>query len=337
MRFNRINKRWMKWVAPLVLAIVWCGCTIEESPELQTGSVEVRLFDSVGTEIYGAGISVDSVRKGQLTPAVLNGIAVGQRLLTVWRSGYFPVDTLVEVLQFDTIRASLEAKVSPTGAIELLEAPAGVTLLLNGEASGQTPPTVFPTVGIGNYRVSAYLPDHATDLPALWREQVIWGDTVSVAVHFSPETAGNQVGSLVIPFSLPSDWSREFAAEDWRGHVVLVNFWFIDCPNCILEFPYLQQVYEESGGDGGFQILAVNPYDAMEFIREFRAEFQTPEGSSLTFPFLSDGEQEVNQAYGVAMYPTSLLVDKRGVIRYRLGRVTYDELRAWVNVLLTEQ
>jgi len=327
----------MKWAAPLVLGIVWWSCTIEESPELQTGSIEVRLFDSSGTEIYDAGIYVDRVEKGQRTPAVLSGIAVGQHKLRVWKSGYFPCSTAVDVFQFDTIRVSLDAKVSPTGAIELLEAPPGVTLLLNEEAYGQTPPAIFPTVGIGSYRVSAYLPGHATDLPALWREQVVWAGTVSLEIHFISENPGNQEGNLTIPFTLPSDWNREYAIENWRGHVVLVNFWFIDCPNCILEFPYLQQVFEESGGDGGFQILAVNPYDAMEFIREFRAEFQTPEGSSLTFPFLSDGEQEVNQAYGVAMYPTSLLVDKRGVIRYRLGQVTYDELRAWVNVLLAEQ
>ncbi len=332
MPFTRIIKRWMKWAAPPVLGIVWLSCTIEESPELQTGSIEVRLFDSSGTEIYNAEIYVDSVVKGQLTPAVLSGVAVGQRQLRVWKSGYYPVDTLVEVLQFDTIQVSLDTKISPTGAIELLDAPAGVTLLLNGEANGQTPPPVFPTIGIGSYRLSAYLPDHATDLPALWREQVTWADTLHIAVHFTEATTGNQTGSLTIPFSLPSDWNRDYAIEDWRGHVVLLNFWFIDCPNCILEFPYLQQVYQESGGDGGFQILAVNPYDAMEDIRQFRTE------SGLTFPFLSDGEHAVSQTdYNVGIYPTNLLVDKRGVIRYRVGRVTYDELRAWVDVLLAEQ
>ena len=332
LRFARIVKRWMKWTAPLILAIVWCGCTIEESPELQTGSIEVRLFDSIGTEIYDAEIYVDNVVKGQLTPAILSGIAIGKRPLRVWKPGYDPAVDTVEVFQFDTVRVSLKAKISPTGAIELLEAPAGVTLLLNGCAKGQTPPTVFPAIGIGDYRLSAYLPDHATDLPALWREQVVWADTVSVSIQFSQETAGNQEGKLTIPFALSSDWNREYAIENWRGHVVLINFWFIDCPNCILEFPYLQQVYEETGEDAGFQILAVNPYDGMEDIRHFRID------SDLTFPFLSDGNHAVSQgAYSVGIYPTNLLVDKRGVIRYRIGRVTYDELRAWVDLLLAEQ
>jgi thiol-disulfide isomerase/thioredoxin len=311
--------------------MAWAGCSIEESPELQTGSMEVRLFDSTGVEIFNALIYVDSAEKGQVTPAVLSGIAVGSRQLRVWKSGYYPTDTLVEVFQFDTTRISLSARVSPTGAIELSGAPEGVILLLNGEAIGQTPPAVFPSIGIGSYRISAYLPNSATDLPALWREQVLWADTASITVHFTEVTVGNQTGNLSIPFSLPSDWNRDYAVENWRGHVVLVNFWFVDCPNCIAEFPYLEQVFQESGGEGGFQILAVNPYDDMEAIRQFRIE------SQLTFPFVRDGDHVVSQIYGVGLYPTNLLVDKRGVIRYRVGRVTYDELRAWVDVLLAEQ
>jgi len=333
LRFTRIVKRWMKWAAPLVLGIVWWSCTIEESPELQTGNIEVRLFDSSGTEIYNAGIYVDSVEKGQRTPAVLSGIAVGQRQLSVWKPGYFPADTVVEMLQFDTARVSLATTLAPTGVVELLEAVDGVTLLLNGQANGQTPPSVFPAIGVGEYRISAYLSGFATDLPALWRESVIGADTVRIVIHFTPATTGNQERSLTIPFTLPSDWNREYAIEDWRGHVVLLNFWFINCPNCIQEFPYLQQVYEETGCDDGFQILAVNPYDGMEDIRQFRIQ------SELTFPFLSDSDLAVSDTskYNVGMYPTNLLVDKRGVIRYRRGPVTYDQLRVWVDILLKEQ
>jgi peroxiredoxin len=320
----------MRWVALLALAVCWCGCMIEESPENQTGSVEVHLFDLTGTEISDAGIYIDDVETGWRTPAVVSGIAVGPRRLWVWKSGYLPADSVVEILQWDTVQVALVAIPAATGAVELVRAPDGVTLLLNGEPNGQTPPTIFPAIGVGDYRISAYLPDFATGLPALWRAEIVGADTLTIPVSFTSWTVGNQPEDLVIPFSLSTDWNRDLAIQSWRGHVVLINFWFIDCQACVLEFPYLQQVYEESSGDGGFQLLAINPWDTMDQICEFRAE------SGLTFPFLRDGDLSVSQAYGIAVYPTNLLVDKRGVIRHRLGQVTYEELRALVDPLLSE-
>ncbi|MFH1010625.1 MAG: redoxin domain-containing protein [bacterium] len=325
--FRQKRKRFLV----LTLALFWLGCAIEESSELQTGSLEVRLSDSTGTEITGAAIYIDGVETGRQTPAVVCGILTGQRQLRVWKPGYVPTDTVLTVVRFDTIRVSLVTALADTGAVELVDVPIGVTLLLNGEASGQTPPAVFPAIGVGNYRLSAYLPDHATDLPSLWRVEIVGADTLRVeGIQFTSTPQGNQPNSLVIPFALPSDWERDFAVQDWRGHVVLINFWFKDCQNCILEFPYLQQVYEEFGAEGGFQILAVNPYDPMETIRQFRVQ------SGLTFPFLRDGDHAVSLCYAVAIYPTNLLVDKRGIIRNRLGRVTYEELRALVDGLLNE-
>ncbi len=319
----------MKWVGIILLSIWWLGCAIEESSELQTGSIEVRLFDSTQTEILDARITLDDVEMGQRTPAVISRVSTGLRNLSVWKSLFLPVDTVVEVLQFDTVQVSLFTSPADTGAIELLGVPDGVTLLLNGEAYGQTPPQIFPEIGVGTYRISAYMVEAATDLPALWREEVVGADTLSITVSFTPWAPGNQVDNLANSFALPSDWNRDFALQDWRGHVVLVNFWFIACVPCALEFPYLQQVYEESGGDNGFQIIAVNSWDRLEFIQDFRIQ------SNLTFPLLLDNHT-VGQAYDVAVYPTNFLVDKRGVIRYRLGQVTYDELRALVDQLLAE-
>ena len=319
----------MKWVAVILLSIWWLGCAIEESPELQTGSIEVRLFDSTQTEILDAHITLDDVEVGQRTPEVISGVSTGLRNLSVWKPGFLPVDTVVEVLQFDTVQASLFTSPAATGAIKLLGVPDGVTLLLNGEAYGQTPPQIFSEIGVGTYRISAFLPEAATDLPALWREEVIGADTLSITVTFTPWAPGNQVDNLADSFTLPSDWNRDFALQDWRGHVVLVNFWFIACVPCALEFPYLQQVYDESGGDNGFQIFAVNSWDGLEFIQDYRIQ------SNLTFPLLLD-DHTVGQAYDVAVYPTNFLVDKRGVIRYRIGQVTYDELRALVDQLLAE-
>ncbi|MBM3324642.1 MAG: PEGA domain-containing protein, partial [Calditrichaeota bacterium] len=211
---NMFRKK-RKGIFVLLLALLWLGCSIEESPELQTGSLEVCLSDSTGTEIIGAAIYIDGVGTGRQTPAVIGGIFAGQRQVRAWKPGYVPVDTVLTVMRFDTIRVSLVTTLADTGAIHLVDVPDGVTLLLNGEPSGLTPPALFPAIGVGNYRLSVYLPNHATDSPSLWRVEVVGADTLPVeGIHFTLAAEGNQPNSLVIPFTLLSDWERNFAVQD---------------------------------------------------------------------------------------------------------------------------
>jgi peroxiredoxin len=82
-------------------------------------------------------------------------------------------------------------------------------------------------------------------------------------------------------------------------------------------------VYQEYAHHG-FQILAVNPYDPMEAIIEVRDD------PSLhpTFQLLQDPAHQVEGLYSVTLYPTNIIVDGSGEIRYRIGHTTAAELRS---------
>jgi len=112
-------------------------------------------------------------------------------------------------------------------------------------------------------------------------------------------------------FNLPDLTDGSHALQDYRGKVVLVNFWASWCPPCVYEMPDLERL-RETFGDDPFEILAVNVGE-----QKFRVwKFDGLVGFDL--PVLLDPRKEVFRAWGLAVLPTSFLVDADGHIRYRV-------------------
>lgn len=132
-------------------------------------------------------------------------------------------------------------------------------------------------------------------------------------------------GSPAPDFRLPSLTGEEVALSSLKGRPVLVNFWATWCPSCVQEVPELEAFYRRHRGEG-LVLLAVNVMqrDTPETIAAFVRE------KGLTFPVLLDAGSEVSQRYQVAYLPTTYLIDRRGVIRFRyVGPLTTAQLEAW--------
>ncbi|MBQ3202158.1 MAG: TlpA family protein disulfide reductase [Clostridia bacterium] len=89
--------------------------------------------------------------------------------------------------------------------------------------------------------------------------------------------------------------------------MVVLNFWYINCPFCVKEFPAMNEAYAAYQDRVG--MVALNPYDSVANIRQFRAN-----NASLTFPMASCPTGWV-QTFALRGFPTTLIIDRQGVIR----------------------
>lgn len=102
----------------------------------------------------------------------------------------------------------------------------------------------------------------------------------------------------------------EASLEDYRGKVVLVNFWASWCKPCVDELPLLQDTHERMQRDGGL-VLGVNYKDITDDALSFVDRFE------LTFPTLRDPDGRFAEAYGSRAFPETFIIDRDGKIADR--------------------
>ena len=106
---------------------------------------------------------------------------------------------------------------------------------------------------------------------------------------------------------------------DYRGKVVLLNFWASWCPPCLREMPSMERLRLKMAGRP-IEIVAVasaeGPDDAKAFLSKMK----------LGFPVLLDPDGSNTRRWKVFALPTSFLLDAEGRVRYVLtGPTEWDE------------
>ena len=105
--------------------------------------------------------------------------------------------------------------------------------------------------------------------------------------------------------------------SDFKGKVVLLNFWATWCGACIEEMASMQKLYSTLDG---VEVVAVS----IDRWNEDRIQ-EYVKSNKLTFPVLLDQDQKVRKKYHVMGLPTSYLIDAEGKIRgYASGARTWD-------------
>jgi thiol-disulfide isomerase/thioredoxin len=121
--------------------------------------------------------------------------------------------------------------------------------------------------------------------------------------------------------------------SDYRGKVVLLNFWATWCPPCVHEMPSMDRL-QKSLGKEDFAIMAVNMAEEPETVRTFLKR-----DVKVSFPVLLDSKGLALKDYDVFVYPTSYIIDKQGRIRSAMyGAIDWDtdEVRARLRALMKE-
>ncbi len=121
-------------------------------------------------------------------------------------------------------------------------------------------------------------------------------------------------------FTLPDLDGKPHRLSDYRGKVVLVNFWATWCPPCRREMPSMERLSQRLK-DQPFVILGINQQEDPERVFVFTAQVDP----SPNFPILFDTNSKVANAWGVLGLPASFIVDQQGRVVYRaMGGREFD-------------
>ena len=128
------------------------------------------------------------------------------------------------------------------------------------------------------------------------------------------------VGTSAEDFRLVDLDVKSQSLSQYRGKIVLVNFWATWCKPCTTEMPAMQASYEKLK-DKGFVVLAVNELEDDAKVRDHIKQH------GHTFPVLMDRENKVANQFGVFGLPVSVFIDEKGVVQeYVKGGLLTEQL-----------
>ena len=129
------------------------------------------------------------------------------------------------------------------------------------------------------------------------------------------------VGMQAEDFRLTDLEGKSQSLSQYRGKIVLVNFWATWCKPCRTEMPAMQASFDKLR-DKGFVILAVNELEDNAKVREYIKQY------GYTYPVLMDRDNKVANQFGVFGLPVSVFIDEKGVVQEYIkgGLLTEDKI-----------
>lgn len=133
---------------------------------------------------------------------------------------------------------------------------------------------------------------------------------VSHAFAVAPWEIDELMGNEMPAFSLKDVSGNTVSQSALKGKVGLINFWATWCEPCKVEMPSMNNLFMKLK-DKGFLVLAVSIDDSDEQVKKFVNEHP------VDFPVLRNSSVDVAVKYKVFAYPTTFLIDRKGIIRDR--------------------
>ncbi len=143
---------------------------------------------------------------------------------------------------------------------------------------------------------------------------------VALMLIFSSGSAGAPVPD----FTATTLSGETVHLTDYKGQVVMLNFWATWCPPCKAEMPTIQAAYNHYRKQG-FTVLAINNREQATQIQPFANAL------ALTFPIILDIGSVLQDTFAIKGYPTSLFISDAGeVYATHTGMLTPQQLNDYI-------
>ncbi|HEY3730611.1 MAG TPA: peroxiredoxin family protein [Steroidobacteraceae bacterium] len=124
------------------------------------------------------------------------------------------------------------------------------------------------------------------------------------------EAGERLIGQPAPDFALPAVVGSNVRLSEYRGQAVIISFWSSRCAVCARELSLLDRLYK-TYQSSGLVVLAISvdddPDRAAQYARAHVADY----------PLLLDSNKEVARVYDIDRLPSSVLIDRSGIVRYR--------------------
>jgi thiol-disulfide isomerase/thioredoxin len=128
---------------------------------------------------------------------------------------------------------------------------------------------------------------------------------------------GHSLTKIGKPFSAPAFTLKDMdgktrSLSEFKGKVVMLNFWATWCPPCRREIPSMEAVYQQLK-NSDFVVLAVNEWEPVDMVLAYLGQLEVMP----SFPILFDSTGKVAEQYKVKGVPTTVILDRQGRVAYR--------------------
>jgi len=119
-------------------------------------------------------------------------------------------------------------------------------------------------------------------------------------------------------FSITTSEGEYISLEDLKGKVVLLDFWGTWCGPCVASVPSLRELNKRFSKHSSFMMIGISVNDEEDKWRAFTAK------EKMVWPQYLDRDHKVQRAFGVRAFPTYIVLDHEGIIRFRVSGMGFE-------------
>ena len=131
---------------------------------------------------------------------------------------------------------------------------------------------------------------------------------VAAALAIAMPVLAGTAGGPAPQFNLASRGGKDVSLTQYKGQVVMINFWASWCGPCRQEMPLLESIYKKYN-KLGFTLIGVNVEP------DSKAAEDWLKATPVSFPILFDKDSKVSKLYEVAGMPSTVIIDRKGKVR----------------------